>query len=441
MNNKVLVKTSNGHPNFNRIMKEFDPQNTPSQTLFMLEDLSTEWIEYFGCLLSIDPHFFANHLRSSEYEHNNNKTNAPVLPPARRHRNYTVLSYFKPIFLETECELHKTELTDFNILRRMTLRHVKGRKGDKDEITIALVTRMVCFWNKTWDNGSWVSVLLTDPALPKHLRIKNKVSEGPSEYKTWSGGRMEEDTLIFARGQECKRFPNRMHPKANPWDRTNITLEKIALSDWMLTLAFLRRDYDALHMNQFVNENTDPEMIDRLLSEIASSRDLIAKCCSFARRNLINLGICPNNQVYFSGWRDKLTNPLNETNADWTYLYMELQHWKTDTDILTSSQLNLLKALDSKRAQVDSERERTEARDLNRLSYMGVFFIPMGCATGILSMGNDFSPGKRQFWVFFVIWVPITAIVVLWWWTSRILQKWGAHARSHLGTMSTTHQE
>ncbi|KAH8654608.1 hypothetical protein BGZ60DRAFT_418869 [Tricladium varicosporioides] len=344
----------------------------------------------------------------------------------------------------------------------MTLRHVKGRGGDKDEITIALVTRMVCFWNKVWDNGSWVGVLLTDPALPKHLRIESKVSEETSEYKTvkwraYGGGyvdfrpwtRVQEIPEWNAPESQCMchevfyfwkdSFPIRDEIK--PWDRTNIILQKIALSDWMLTLAFLRRDYDALHMNQFANENADPEMIDRLLSEIASSRDLIAKCCSFARRNLINLGICPDNQVYFSGWRDKPTNPLNETNADWTYLYMELQHWKTDTEILTSSQLNLLKALDSKRAQVDSDRAQTEARDLNRLAYLGVFFVPMSCATGILSMGNEFSPGQRLFWVFFVIWVPITAIVVLWWWTSRILQRWGAHARSHLGTMSTTHQE
>lgn len=154
--NKQLIKTPQTHPEFNQILQQFAPEKKHSQTLFVLEDLSTLWIEYFGSLLSIDPHFFANHLRSSEYEHSNNKTNAPTLPSARRCRNFKVLSYFKPILLETQCELHKTEIRDFNVLRRMTLRHVKNRNSDTDEVTIGLVTRLVCYWQRIYSNGSWV---------------------------------------------------------------------------------------------------------------------------------------------------------------------------------------------------------------------------------------------------------------------------------------------
>jgi len=149
MDNKRLMKTPDDHPDFERVMKDFNPEHIPSQTLFMLEDLSTEWIEYFGSLLNIDPHFLANHLRSSEYEHNNNKTNAPVLFSARRLRNFTILSYFKPIILQSECGLNRTEMTDFNILRRMTLRN-----SDTDEITIDLVTRVVCYWHRFYTSNN-----------------------------------------------------------------------------------------------------------------------------------------------------------------------------------------------------------------------------------------------------------------------------------------------
>jgi len=160
MDNKRLIKTPEGNPEFGRILQDFNPEESPSQTLFVLEDLSTGWIEYFGSLLDIDPHFFANHLRSSEYEHNNNKTNAPALPSARRRRNFTVLSYFKPILLESECGLNKTEMRDFNVLRRMTLRHVKRQNSNVDEFTIGLVTRMVCYWNRVYtNNNSWVGKL------------------------------------------------------------------------------------------------------------------------------------------------------------------------------------------------------------------------------------------------------------------------------------------
>jgi hypothetical protein len=153
---RQLIQTPHNHPDFDRIARKLDPERTPSQTLFILEDLSTDWIEYLGSLLNIDPHFFANHLRSSEYEHTNNKTNAPVLPSARRCRNFTVLSYFKPIILESPGELYKTEIRDFNVLRRMTLRHMKNRNSDRDEITIGLATRMVCYWYRIYSNDSWV---------------------------------------------------------------------------------------------------------------------------------------------------------------------------------------------------------------------------------------------------------------------------------------------
>lgn len=73
IDNKQLVKTPQSHPEFDRLLREFDPEKAPSQTLFILEDLSTDWIEYFGSLLDIDPHFFATHLRSSEYDIRNEK--------------------------------------------------------------------------------------------------------------------------------------------------------------------------------------------------------------------------------------------------------------------------------------------------------------------------------------------------------------------------------
>jgi len=159
--NKRLVETTEDHPDFNRILQDFNPEMTPSHTLFVLEDLSTSWIEYFGSRLNVDPHFFANHLRSSEYEHNNSKTNAYALPSARRGRNFFVLSYFKPILLHTKIGLYRTKITNFNALRRMTLRHVKNYESDSHEITIGLVTRLACYWHKEYGNNSWVGMFIS----------------------------------------------------------------------------------------------------------------------------------------------------------------------------------------------------------------------------------------------------------------------------------------
>jgi hypothetical protein len=226
-----------------------------------------------------------------------------------------------------------------------------------------------------------------------------------------------------------------------PWERTDLIVQKIALSDWMLTLAFLRRDYDALRLNQFADEDADPDDIDRLLTEIASSRHLIAKCCSFARRDLVNLAICPSEELYFSKWKAKLEYPEQETNCDWTWLYLELQHWKTDTDELIDQEFRLMRALDSKRAAADSKREEQDTRALNRLSYFAAILGPLSITSGILSMGGDFAPGQARFWIFWVSWVPLSLLIVLWWWTSRMVERWGTKVRSNFVNLRTTHQE
>jgi hypothetical protein len=231
-----------------------------------------------------------------------------------------------------------------------------------------------------------------------------------------------------------------------PWQRTMIILQKIALSDWMLTLAFLRRDYDALHLNQFADETIDPVKIDRMMTEIGSSRNLVSKCCSFARKNLINLGVHPTEELYFSRWTEKPQDPLKETNADWTFLYFELQNWKTDTDVLIDTQMTLLKTLDRKRAMADSERQGKESRDLTRLTYLGAIFGPVTFTAGILSMPSAYGPGGGKFWVFWVTWIPLTILIVSVWWTWHIFGNWWNDnkkffTKSYYANLNTTHLE
>lgn len=93
---KVFAKTNDSDPEFPRIIDQFvSPDSLRGQTLFVVEDLSTAWIEYLGYHLNIDPHFFATHLRNSEFEHRRNTSNASTLPSTRRLRQYTCLCFFE----------------------------------------------------------------------------------------------------------------------------------------------------------------------------------------------------------------------------------------------------------------------------------------------------------------------------------------------------------
>lgn len=304
---------------------------------------------------------------------------------------------------------------------------------------------------------------MTDPALPNPFNVKAELSNDEKESKSvnwehYGGGYVDfrpwakiqnMSHLNRHEGQSMGRevlyywmesFP--ITDDIKPWDRTNIILQKIALSDWMLTLAFLRRDFDALRIQQIANENVDVDGIDKTLAEAASSRNLVSKCCSFARRNLISLGIQPTEELYFSQWKTQTKDPLDETNCDWAFLYMELEHWKTDTDMLINYWITLLDVLNSKRQVADSEREKAETRDLNRLTYLGAFFGPVTFTAGILSMGGDFAPGKGKFWVFWLTWIPMTLLIIIWWQMSRTFEKWRrSFIESKFANLRTTQQE
>ncbi|KAM7213486.1 hypothetical protein V8F06_011161 [Rhypophila decipiens] len=52
-----------------------------------------------------------------------------------------------------------------------------------------------------------------------------------------------------------------------------------------------------------------------------------------------------------------------------------------------------------------------EAQQVGKLTRLGVLFLPAGFVAGLLSMGGDFLPGQSQFWVFWVVALPVVAIV------------------------------
>lgn len=56
-------------------------------------------------------------------------------------------------------------------------------------------------------------------------------------------------------------------------------------------------------------------------------------------------------------------------------------------------------------------------------------------------MGDDFAPGKPEFWIFWVTWISLSVLIIVWWWTSRIVGRWGTKVKSSLVSLRTTHQE
>ena len=62
---------------------------------------------------------------------------------------------------------------------------------------------------------------------------------------------------------------------------------------------------------------------------------------------------------------------------------------------------------------IDSRRSLAETKNISRLSYLALSFIPLTFVSGLFSMNERIAPGGSHFWVYFAIVVPIYVAISL----------------------------
>jgi hypothetical protein len=203
-----------------------------------------------------------------------------------------------------------------------------------------------------------------------------------------------------------------------------IVLQRLALSQWTLTLAFLRRDFSSIHVRSLTDENATIAQVKSTLAELESCRELLDRCSHLVRKNLSQLDISlgDSNSAMLST-ADVVTD-AELLQLDWRFIWQECRHWMNETERLLNLRLTNLSVLDSKRSRDDSERAWVDSQRSARLSERSsqitklgqillLVFTPASFAYGILSMGGDFAPGNKQFWIFFAIAIPLSLMTFI----------------------------
>jgi hypothetical protein len=222
-------------------------------------------------------------------------------------------------------------------------------------------------------------------------------------------------------------------------DLSFLFIQKIILSHWMLTLAILERDFNSLELHKLTRTDISENVITSTTSNLVMSRNLLYKCCSWIRQDAITLGIDPDGfeayepfQISDEHGKDLReqgnTNSENENKfcdlqlvkADWSFLAQKMHQFRDETDALIGSFIDTLQVSDSKR--------------VNQLTWLGqvvvLVYTPFGCAFGILSMG-DFAPGKPDFWVFWVVAIPLVFLTMLTFYIWLRYRDWPRKLRGH----------
>ena len=84
---------------------------------------------------------------------------------------------------------------------------------------------------------------------------------------------------------------------------------------------------------------------------------------------------------------------------------------KNRSDAMTSSFAGLAGILGNRQALNEAQRSLHEARSVKILTLLGMFFLPLSFTSGLLSMNDKYLPGETQFWIYFVLAVPLVLAV------------------------------
>jgi len=110
----------------------------------------------------------------------------------------------------------------------------------------------------------------------------------------------------------------------------------------------------------------------------------------------------------------------------WRYINDKILEYKRLYDDTTASYIQVM-------ALQEAHNSNTQAKSVGRITLVAALFVPVSLISGIMSMGDDFTPGGGKFWIFFVVAAPVVTIVYMFLCTS--LLEWAEHPIKNLSRM------
>ncbi|KIN08852.1 hypothetical protein OIDMADRAFT_141113 [Oidiodendron maius Zn] len=394
----------------------------PRRTVFILEDISTDFVEVLGFQLQIEPMFFAQQLWQSTWDNN------------RMGRKWFSLQYPQLLSLndDTLFEANGKLYCDSNVFRKFSLPGASLGLFDR----VAVIHRRLSYWSEE----DTFAILLVDPPVGTYTipnwSAPNRCSiptpqKIPVACSPYEGGYV--DVL---------KWPKELIGTPASWDtaaaqvppRTSLLddilfyyretqqlnhqttgciadlTKKIALSNWTNFQLYVRKHSTFLEykLEEFQETHgskknfTGLQWLEQNIDHVNGWKRRCAHYCDYVETNLVELNVTPPHSLDMS----TQTTNLNGCLQDWVILLGRLRMWKDRTAAINSAVLNHLSIL-------ESSKSLDEARNSRLLAVLGTIFLPLSLTSSILSMGGDFLPGNRKFWIYFAVSLPLLVLGLL----------------------------
>ncbi|KFY82568.1 hypothetical protein V500_10459 [Pseudogymnoascus sp. VKM F-4518 (FW-2643)] len=371
----------------------------PQNRLYVLEDISTNYVEAFSLHFSIEPSFWARHLRTTNWETSTTAGKVTPLPSMNKGGHVWSLVYLEATYLEGPSfgKFHcPTALfADTNLYRQVNMIQ-PGRFYD--------------------------ALILVDPPIGANIYVHNAMGSSPIPLSIdvqwpYQGGYTDFNTLNYKTTTSYNDPPRtslyddliyyHLQDQAirpTKVEEAPLLLKRILAGHWMTSVAYIETSVSILEIavaqsrenNSDDGASTPPyrglKWLEEQLFHIYGWKRKVSRYLDWSACNLLELNISEADYV-----------DLESEEKDWVFIKYRLDLYEKRSRDVVSSAVGLL-------SLVESHKSVEEAESARIIAILGTIYLPISLTAGILSMGGNFIPGAGKFWVFPVVAVPLTLL-------------------------------
>ena len=183
-------------------------------------------------------------------------------------------------------------------------------------------------------------------------------------------------------------------------------LKKIIASNYLLLIGYIgallsELDYDVSRRDRPISR-LQIEWVEERWKDLQAWTRQCSKYCESVEETMYSFEIPTESEVSKS-W---------ETGGnDFYIIQRKLLSMSNRSNDLLASFTGLAGILGNRKALKEANRSLHEAKSVKTLTFLGMLFLPLSLASGLLSMSGDYLPGASQFWIYFAIAIPLILCV------------------------------
>ena len=183
-------------------------------------------------------------------------------------------------------------------------------------------------------------------------------------------------------------------------------LKKIIASNYLLMIGYIgvllsEVDFDVSRRDRPISR-LQIEWVGERWKDLQALNRQLPRYLESVEETMYSFGI-PTESKVSKAWKNG--------DKDFYVIQRKLLSLSNRSKDLLASFTGLAGIIGNRKALEEANRSLQEAKSVKTLTFLGMLFLPLSLASGLLSMSGDYSPGGSLFWIYFAIAIPLILCV------------------------------